>query len=86
VQVRRGETAVRYEFRRSGDDRIIVRQGTVLIGTVRAVEEGAEVVDARGVRLGVSSSPPGTDMAVLLCRDMPPDLRAVLTASMLRRR
>jgi hypothetical protein len=86
VQVRRGETNVRYEFRPYGDDRIIVRQGLAVVGSVRALEDGAEVVDARGVRLGRSSSPPGNDMAVLLCRDMPPDLRAVLAAAMLRRR
>jgi hypothetical protein len=84
VQIRRGETRVRYEFRRYGDDRIIVRQGTVVIGSVRAVEQGAVVVDARGTRLGLSSSRPGTDMAVLLCREMPPDLRAILAAAMLR--
>jgi hypothetical protein len=86
VQVRRGETNVRYQFRPYGDDRIIVRQGFLLVGSVRAVEQGAEVVDARGVRLGLSSSPPGNDMAMLLCREMAPDLRAVLTAAMLRRR
>jgi hypothetical protein len=86
VQIRRGETDVRYDFRRYGDDRIIVRQGMLLVGSVRAVEQGAEVVDARGVRLGLSSSPPGNDMAVLLCREVPPDLRAILTAVMLRRR
>ena len=86
VQVRRGETNVRYEFRPYGDDRIIVRQGPFVVGSVRATEQGAEVVDARGVRLGLSSSPPGDDMAVLLCREMGPDLRAVLTATMLRRR
>lgn len=86
VQIRRGETQVRYEFRRYGDDRIIVRQGTILIGSVRAIEQGAEVLDARGTRLGVSSSRPGNDMAVLLCREMSPDLRAVLAAALLRRR
>lgn len=86
VQIRRGETDVRYDFRRYGDDRIIVRQGMFLVGSVRAVEQGAEVVDARGARLGLSSSPPGNDMAVLLCREVPPDLRAILTAVMLRRR
>ena len=86
VQVRRGERNVRYEFRPYGDDRIIVRQGLLLVGSVRAIEQGAEVVDARGVKLGLSSSPPGNDMAVLLCREMTPDLRAVLTAAMLRHR
>lgn len=86
VQIRRGETNVRYDFRRYGDDRIIVRQGAFLIGSVRAIEEGAVVLDARGIRLGLSSSPPGYDMAVLLCREIPPDLRAVLTAAMLRHR
>lgn len=86
VQIRRGEMTVRYDFRPYGDDRIIVRQGTLLIGSVRATEQGAEVVDARGARLGLSSSPPGNDMAVLLCREMTPDLRAILTAAMLRRR
>src|SRR3569833_672911 len=86
VQVRRGEAEVRYVFRPYGDDRIIVRQGALLIGTVRATEDGAELVDAQGTRLGASSSPPGNDMAVLLCRDMTPDLRAVMTAAMLRRR
>lgn len=86
VQIRRGETDVRYDFRRYGDGRIIVRQGMFLVGSVRPVEQGAEVVDARGVRLGLSSSPPGNDMAVLLCREVPPDLRAILTAAMLRRR
>lgn len=86
VQIRRGETDVRYDFRRYGDDRIIVRQGMFLVGSVRAVEQGAEVVDARGVRLGASFSPPGNDMAMLLCREVPPDLRAILTAVMLRRR
>lgn len=86
VQIRQGETTVRYEFRHSADDRILVRQGTILIGTVRPLEQGAEVVDAHGAKLGLSSSRPGDDMAVLLCREMPPDLRAVLTAAMLRRR
>jgi hypothetical protein len=86
VQIRRGETAVRYEFRHAEDDRILVRQGTILIGTVRPIEEGAEVIDARGAKLGLSSSRPGDDMAVLLCREMAPDLRAVLTAAMLGRR
>jgi hypothetical protein len=86
VQIRRGETNVRYEFRPYGDDRIIVRQGTLLVGSVRAIEQGAEVVDARGAKLGLSSSPPGNDMAVLLCGEMPPDLRAILTSAMLRRR
>lgn len=86
VQIRRGETQVRYEFRRYGDDRIIVRQGTILIGSVRAIEQGAVVLDARGVRLGVSSSRPGNDMAVLLCHEMAPDLRAVLAAALLRHR
>ena len=84
MQIRRGDTQVRYEFRRYGDDRIIVRQGTILIGSVRAVEQGAVVLDARGVRLGVSSSRPGNDMAVLLCREMAPDLRAVMAAALLR--
>jgi hypothetical protein len=86
VQVRRGETEVRYVFRPYGDDRILVRQGLLLIGAVRAVEDGAVLVDARGTRLGVSSSPPGNDMAMLLCHEMSPDLRAVMTAAMLRRR
>jgi hypothetical protein len=86
VQVRRGEKNVRYEFRPYRDDRIVVRQGLLVVGSVRAIEQGAEVVDARGARLGLSSSPPGNDMAVLLCREMGPDLRAVLTATMLRRR
>jgi hypothetical protein len=86
VQVRRGETAVRYEFRHTADDRITVRQGALLVGVVRPVEQGAEVVDARGARLGVSSSRPGEDMAVLLCREIPVGLRAILTAALLRRR
>lgn len=86
VQIRRGETNPRYEFRRYADDRIVVRQGAILIGSVRPIEQGAEVVDARGVRLGLSSSRPGNAMAVLLCREMPPDLRAILTAAMLGRR
>ncbi|GAB2804070.1 hypothetical protein GCM10027176_06190 [Actinoallomurus bryophytorum] len=86
VQIRQGETAVRYEFRHYADDRIVVRQGLVLIGTVRPIEQGAELVDARGVKVGLSSSPPGNDMAVLLCAEMPPDLRAVLTTAMLRHR
>jgi hypothetical protein len=86
VQILRGETEVRYTFRPYGDDRIIVRQGTLLVGSVRAVENGAELVDARGVRLGMSSSRPGNDMAVLLCSEIPPDLRAILTAALLRRR
>jgi hypothetical protein len=86
VRISRGDTEVRYEFRRYGDDRIIVRQGPILIGSVRAIEQGAEVLDARGTRLGVSSSRPGNDMAVLLCHEMPPDLRAILTAALLRRR
>jgi hypothetical protein len=86
VQIRQGETNVRYEFRRYADDRIVVRQGLLLVGTVRPIEQGAEVVDARGVKLGMSSSPPGNDMAVLLCQGMTPDLRAVLTTAMLRHR
>jgi hypothetical protein len=86
VQIRRGETDVRYDFRRYADGRVVVRQGLLLVGSVRPVEQGAEVVDARGARLGLSSSPPGSDMAVLLCREVPPDLRAILTAVMLRRR
>lgn len=86
VQIRQGETTVRYEFRHYADDRIVVRQGLLLIGTVRPIEQGAEVVDARGVKLGLSSSPPGNDLAVLLCQEMAPDLRAVLTTAMLRRR
>lgn len=86
VEIRRGETEVRYTFRPYGDDRIIVRQGTLLVGNVRAVENGAELTDASGVRQGVSSSRPGDDMAVLLCSEIPPDLRAILTAVLLRRR
>jgi hypothetical protein len=86
VQIRRGETRVRYAFRKYADGRIVVRQGAVVVGSVRPVEQGAVVMDARGVRLGESSSPPGNDMAVLLCREIPPDLRAVLTAAMLRHR
>jgi hypothetical protein len=86
VQIRQGETNVRYEFRHYADDRIVVRQGLILIGTVRPVEQGAEVVDARGVKLGLSSSRPGNDMAVLLCHEMAPDLRAILTTAMLRHR
>jgi hypothetical protein len=86
VQIRQGETNVRYEFRHYADDRIIVRQGTLLIGSVRPTEQGAEVVDARGVKLGVASSPPGNDMAVLLCQEMAPDLRAILTPALLRHR
>jgi hypothetical protein len=86
VQIRRGETNVRYEFRPYGDDRIIVRQGTLVVGSVRAIERGAVVLDARGTRLGMSSSRPGNDLAVLLCREMAPDLRAILTAAMLRDR
>jgi hypothetical protein len=86
VQIRRGETHARYEFLHYADGRIVVRQGTVVVGSVRPVEEGAVVLDAHGVRLGQASSPPGNDMAVLLCREMPPDLRAVLTAAMLRHR
>lgn len=86
VQIRRGETRVRYEFQHYADGRIVVRQGSVVVGSVRPVEEGAVVVDSRGVRLGQASSPPGNDMAVLLCREMAPDLRAVLTAAMLRHR
>ncbi len=85
VQIRRGETYVRYEFRHYADGRIVVRQGALLVGTVRPVEQGAAVLDARGVRLGIASSPPGNDLAVLLCREITPDLRAILTASMLRR-
>jgi hypothetical protein len=86
VQIRRGDTSVRYLFRHYGDDRIIVRQGAVLIGSVRAIERGAEVVDARGARIGLSSSPPGDDMAVLLCREITPELRAILAVAMLRHR
>ncbi len=86
VQIRRGERDVRYEFRRDADENIVVRHGTATVGSVRAIENGAELVDARGVRLGVSSSPPDEDMAVLLCREIPPDLRAVLTAVLLRSR
>ena len=86
VQIRRGETNVRYEFRHYADDRIVVRKGRLLVGTVRPVEQGAEVVDARGVKLGMASSPPGNDLAVLLCQEMAPDLRAVLTAAMLAHR
>lgn len=84
VQIRRGQTRVRYEFGRDpADEWIIVRQGTVVVGSVRPIEEGAVVVDAQGARLGQSSSPPGNDMAVLLCREIAPDLRAVLAAAML---
>lgn len=86
VQIRRGETNVRYEFRRYPDGRIIVRHGTVVVGSVRPVEEGAVVMTASGLRLGQASAPPGNDMAVLLCREMSPDLRAVLAAAMLRHR
>jgi hypothetical protein len=86
VQIRRGETNVRYEFRHYADDRIVVRKGLLLVGTVRPIEQGAEVMDARGAKLGVSSSPPGNDMAVLLCQEMAPDLRAVLTTAMLAHR
>jgi hypothetical protein len=85
VQIRRGETRVRYAFRRYADGRIVVRQGAVLVGSVRPVERGAVVMDARGVRLGQSFSPPGDAMAVLLCREIAPDLRAVLAAALLRR-
>jgi hypothetical protein len=86
VQIRRGETHVRYEFQRYADGRIVVRHGTVVVGSVRPIEEGSVVMDARGVRLGQASSPPGNGMAVLLCREMAPDLRAVLAAAMLRHR
>ncbi|WP_285626861.1 hypothetical protein [Actinoallomurus iriomotensis] len=86
VQILRGETEIRYVFRPYGDDRILVRQGTLLVGSVRAVENGAELVNAGGVRLGTSSSRPGNDMAVLLCAEIPPDLRAILTAVLIRRR
>jgi hypothetical protein len=86
VQIRQGETTVRYVFRHYADDRIVVRQGLLLVGTVRPIEQGAEVVDARGAKLGLSSSPPGNDMAVLLCQEMAPDLRAVLTTALLHHR
>lgn len=86
VQIRRGETRVRYTFRRYPDGRIVVRHGKAIAGSVRQVEEGAVVIDAHGVRLGQASSPPGNDLAVLLCGEVPPDLRAVLAAAMLRHR
>jgi hypothetical protein len=83
IQVRRGAKKVRYEFRRQGDDRILVRRGTTDIGAVRATEQGALLVDAQGTTIGISSSPPVEAMAVLMCDEIPPDLRAILTAALL---
>jgi hypothetical protein len=85
VQVRRGARKVRYEFRPQGDDRILVRRGTIEIGAVRATEQGALLVDAQGTTIGTSSSPPDEAMAVLVCDEIPPDLRAILTAALLPR-
>jgi hypothetical protein len=86
VQIRHGETDIVYEFHHYNEERINVRKGTLLVGSVRAIEQGAQVIDAQGIKLGMSSSPPGNDMAVLLCSDMPPDLRAILTAVMVNHR
>jgi hypothetical protein len=84
VQVRQG-AKLRYEFRRQGDDRILVRRGTTDIGAVRATEQGALLVDAQGTTIGTSSSPPAVALAVLVCDEIPPDLRAILTAALLPR-
>jgi len=83
VQIRRGEATPRYEFRRESHDRVKVEQGTVEIGDVRAVEQGTRIESAAGVALGFSTARPGTALGVLFCREMAPDLRAVLTAAML---
>lgn len=85
VQVRRGETTTRYEFRTLSGGRIKVRRGGTDIGDVRAIEQGALLTDTTGLTLGLSSSPPSASMAVLLCREVPPDLRAVLAAVFLAR-
>ncbi len=83
VQIRRGEVTTRYEFRRESAGRIKVEQGAVELGDVRAVEQGTRIESAGGATIGVSTSRPGTALAVLFCREMAPDLRAVLTAAML---
>jgi hypothetical protein len=85
VQVLRGERTPRYAFRREGDDRIRVLRGATVAGDVHATEEGARLVDARGAVLGTSSSRPANDMAVLLCAEVPPDLRVILSAALLPR-
>jgi hypothetical protein len=85
VQVRRGEANLRYEFERAGDDRVKVKRGSTEIGDVRTIEQGSRLDLADGATLGLSSSPPGNGLAVLLCREIPPDLRAVLAAAVLAR-
>ncbi len=86
MRIRRGEDAERYEFRHEPGGRIKVVQGGTEVGDVRPAELGARIEDAAGATLGVALSPPADDMAVLLCREMPPDLRAVLAAVLLARR
>jgi hypothetical protein len=86
VRIRRGETATRYEFRREADGRIKVKQGQTEVGAVRPQEQGAKVETRDGVTVARSGSAPSTGLAVLLCREVPPDLRAVLIAALVARR
>lgn len=85
VRIRRGDTATRYEFRRGADGRIRVQQGRTEAGAVRPQEQGATVETRDGVTVARSRSAPSIGLAVLLCREVPPDLRAVLVAALVPR-
>ncbi|MCO5994099.1 hypothetical protein [Actinoallomurus rhizosphaericola] len=82
VRIRRGESDTRYEFRREADGRIKVKQGQTEVGDVRPEEQGAKVETADGATVARSGAAPSPGLAVLLCREVPPDLRAVLAAAL----
>jgi hypothetical protein len=86
VRIRRGESDTRYEFRHEADGRIKVKQGRTEVGDVRPEEQGAKVETADGATVGRSGTAPSTGLAVLLCREVPPDLRAVLAAALASQR
>lgn len=86
VRIRRGEADTRYEFRREADGRIKVKRGETEVGAVRPLEQGATVETRDGVTVARSGTVPSDGLAVLLCREVPPDLRAVLVAALVARR
>ncbi|MEV5752970.1 hypothetical protein AB0L00_34575 [Actinoallomurus sp. NPDC052308] len=85
VRIRRGESDTRYEFRHEADGRIKVKQGRTEVGDVRSLEQGTKVETAAGATVARSGTAPSTGLAVLLCREVPPDLRAVLAAALASR-
>lgn len=82
VKVRKGESDERYTLKTESADRVKVKQGDKEIGNVRKSGSGAVVKTADGHTVARTATYNGNALALLLCTEIPSDLRALLTVQL----